>query len=80
MKWVQGSRAQVAKMRPALRTCDVVAGLALLHRRATFGTSRCVPLDEGETGLLLCVDDLTLGRDVDSCAAVKEVAMPCALA
>ena len=67
-------------MRLALCTSDVVARLALLHRRPTFRTSRCVPLNEGETGLLLCVDDLTLGRDVDSCAAVKEVAVPCALA
>jgi hypothetical protein len=36
-------------------------------------------LDEGDTGLLLLVDDLTLGRDVDT-SAVSEVAMPCALA
>ena len=79
MIWVQESRAQVAKVRLAVRTCHVVARLALLHRRATFRTSRCAPLDEGETGLFLFVDDLTLGRDVDT-SAVSEIAMPCALA
>ena len=73
MPRIQRARAQVAKVRPAMRADHMVKARGFRNGRCALRTRRCARRDVGERGVLF-------GLELGFVAALHEVAVPGRLA